>query len=335
MKRRPNFLCLFTCFAIALWVVSASGSSCRAQGPALEGGVDIPSHLLHEFENTDGEVIATGQFVALNGATLTIRLADKSMSELKMIDICERDRKWVKNQISLAIKMEKKAAAADKVFATLNALKPRTVISGCSKLRQYGRAASKHAKPIIGIMAKVDDDRAKLACVSLYPKICKQEWKSILQLTAIFNQDKYGVRDLVDAKPDEFLKAVATLDYIGLPFLQHVANRCTLETGPQWLETLADPIEIKFSGGSQSRLRESAINAIGEIKSEEAAFVLVDMASAVESDHQKKKSSHLKSLLRSLGRIGVEHDEVVELIESHSKEFPKVTEKALERIRSK
>ncbi len=178
-----------------------------------------------------------------------------------------------------------------------------------------------------------DDQKAKLASLTIYPRICELDMESLNYLTMLLNQNKHNAYDLVMDKPEPFLESIATMDYIGLLYLRHVAFNCSLKTDLDWVSQLGRPIELQFPEGSKNDLRRAAIKAIGQMDSEEAASLLVDLAPVVEAPiNGKQNDKTLAALITSLGNIGVSNGEVLTVLKRHEQDFPNEYAKAMERL---
>ena len=321
--------------SIAMVVAVGLSNSCFAQGlqPEIVGDPPpIPDRMLHEFNDQDDEVIALGQFVELEGATVTIRNANHELIKLKMNDLNQEDRRWVNRQAAKQKKDERLAQEAGKAWLAADRAKPRTVVKACNKLKNYGRAAGQQAARVRA-MFPIEDDRAKLACLATYAHICKLDFQSLKIIVGEVTKDQHGAHDVVMERPGPFLDGIASMDYLGLLYLRYVANSCNLKAEPGWIDNETEPVTLDFISGPKSNLRRAAIEAIGEIKGEDAAAALLDLAPTVETPiNGKRDDETISALIKSLGKIGVNNGEVVALLRRYEKDLPKVTAKALDQI---
>ena len=327
-----RFRLVFLVCAVTLSSVAVSGVAQVIQPEIDQNAPNIPAHLLYEFKNDAGDVIAAGQFIKLDGSTVTIKFANHIIGTIRLSDLDEEGKAWVKKQVALQKKQSIKAQEARKIVLAVNKSQPRTIVKACSKLRPLGRAAAGVTDFVKAFMS-TPDKKAKLASLNVYPRICALEMDSLEYLTGLMNQNRHNAFDVAMDKPERFLESVATMDYVGLLYLQHVAFKCSLKTDPDWISQLDEPIDLKLFDGTKNVLRRAAIKAIGEVKSEEAASLLVDMAPTVEAPiNGRYDQKMLVALITALGKIGVSNSEVMAVIKRHEKDLPKESAKALQRL---
>ncbi len=295
----------------------------------------IPLRLLHEFRDETDELLGVGQFVKLEGATVTIRDANNVVSTLKMRDLCQEDKRWVNRQVSKQKKNERLAEDAAQVWLAVDKDKPRSVVKGCNKLKSFGRAAIQQSAKVRTLFS-IEDKSAKRAALSAYAHICQLDFQNLKILVNAVTTNRFGEHDVVMDRPGPFLEGIASMDYLGLVYLSHVAFTCDLKAESGWLETDSEPVKLKFLNGPEHSLRLAAVEAIGELKGEEAATVLLDLAAVVEAPvNGKRDDAMLSAWLKAFGTVGVNNGEVLAILDRHEKDFPKITAKALEQIREK
>ena len=328
MKRKATIK-LFI-LLLSLWCFD---SQAWAQPQVETLGPKIPPRLLYEFVNSEGEVFAVGQFVKLEGATVTYRNNNHILETLKLNDLNDEGRQFIKKKVAEQRKMDRLAREAQLAWSTIDRSKPKTVTIACGKLKKCGRAAVK-LQGKVKAMFVIEDDRAKLACMSTYPRICTMSFQSVQHLINEMNTDKYNGYQIVYKNPGPFLEGLATMDYLALPYLQHVANTCSLKTPAGWNGEIDDAVVLEFKKGPKNKIRLEAIEAIGTINSPEASAVLVDLAPACEKNNAtgERDDKVLEALLKSLGKIGEDNSEVRSVLKRNAEAFPDAVSKAIAKL---
>ena len=298
----------------------------------LGAGTGVQTFEKRDFKDTNGDELIFGQLESLKGSKVKIVDDKGAKFEFDFSDFSVADREWIKTETTrrkMAARLDKER---NKLVSQINSNKPNTIITACNRLRAFGDVDSTYMfAPTLKGLWEHEDQRVRQAAFVAYIFVARKDDSEYTDVLRQVNQNVNGLYDLMSKKPRHFLEGMALYRGKGLNYIRHVAFSGEIKADPRKSYDDEDPAELILTGGTKSKMRAEAVRAMAGIKTEESLQALVELLDVVAAGTgDERDENSLKAIIKAIGEVGIDDDNVRALLEDHQAEYPDLVGQALE-----
>lgn len=296
-----------------------------------DGGGEAPN--FHEFRNAAGEILVRGHVQSSDGVKLQLLDVNGRPVELRMSEISEDDRKWLREE-TRSRKLEREALAAQaELVDFINTGKSHLVIKGIRKLRGYGAHAHNAGQLLQNQLANSRlDARTRHEALMAYIATRQLDQENSLAVLRVIQARWSECGPLIELDPIEYLTTYARFGDDAVPYLTAVAY--TGELKPELGAAVPEkPVNAQLLDEVFTRNRAAAARAFGKMKNAQALELILEILAVVDRENPGKPEQEAqRNCLEALGDNGLMTDQVAEVLGKFEARFPEVVARIRERL---
>ncbi len=286
----------------------------------------------HEFRSPSGQVLAVGILQEVEGNKLKIATLNGNV-ELRQSELSSEDKAWVRDELKRR-KLEREADVVRLELVEANTTgKSHIVYKALRKLRGYAEHAHLSGPLLLDLLKKdYLDTKTKEEVLLTYIATTPLDAFNAQQVLAIVEREWNTCSTLVSGDPLEFLKTYARFGEWADNYLTTVAYTGELKPKPDSLAP-PSPRNTELVDETLIRNRAAAARALGELRTERALTIILEILPLVERpDPSKSELEAQKLCLDAIATNGITNPTVDAVLDRLTTTLPEQVQRAREKL---